>query len=79
VTILRLTYSRKSDRFQSVSVIGDARGIRDLYWQLTHNYKAQDGTEIGSIEVFDLDGINKTKEVMSNPFGAASHLSTVQD
>lgn len=76
--MLKLTYARKSDRFQTVTVIGDAAGIRDLYWQLTHNYKAQDGTAIGSIEVFNLDGVNCTKDILSDPHGYSSRLSSLQ-
>lgn len=76
--MLKLTYTRKSDRFQSVTLLGDAAGIRDLYWQLTHNYKAQDGTEIGSIEVYNLEGVNCTKDLLRDPHGAATRLSTLQ-
>jgi len=75
--MLKLTYTRKSDQFQTVTVLGDAEGIRDLYWQLTHNYKAQDGTEIGSIDVFDLDGVKCTAEVLTNPFGVETRLSCI--
>lgn len=76
--MLKLTYTRKADKFQTVTLLGDALGIRDLYWQLTHNYKAIDGTEIGAIEVFDLDGNRRTEEIMTNPFGAQSRLSSVE-
>lgn len=75
--MLKLTYTRKSDRFLSVTLIGDAEGIRDLYWQLTHNYKAQDGTEIGSIAVFDLNGVDCTASVMTNPHGVSTRLSSL--
>lgn len=44
--ILKLTYHRQNDPFQTVTVLGDAEGIRDLYWQLTHNYLPQDETAI---------------------------------
>lgn len=76
--MLKLTYTRKRDRFQTVTVIGDAAGIRDLYWQLTHNYKAQDGSEIGSVNVFNLDGVEVTSTIMSNPHGSATQLNTLQ-
>ncbi len=76
--MLKLIYTRKSDKFQSVTLLGDAVGIRDLYWQLTHNYKAQDGTEIGSIAVFDLDGVDCTSSIMTNPHGVATRLSSIQ-
>jgi hypothetical protein len=74
--MLKLTYNRKHDRFQTVTVLGDYDGIRDLYWQLTHNYKAVDGTEIGSIVISDLDGnvqINVMTDCSMNP----TQLSTL--
>ncbi len=36
--MLQLKYTKKRDRFQTVTVLGDPEGIRDLYWQLTKNY-----------------------------------------
>jgi hypothetical protein len=75
--MLKLTYSRKKDRSQIVTVIGDADGIRDLYWQLTHNYDPKDGTAIGSIKISDLDGVERTEMAMVNPHGAQTRLSTI--
>lgn len=75
VGMLKLTYNRKSDEFKTVTVLGDAEGIRDLYWQLTHNYKAQDGTEIGCLRVTDLDGRDCLSEVMTSPHSVATSLS----
>ena len=54
--MLKLTYSRRRDKFQTVTVLGDVDGIRDLYWQLTYNYKARDGTAIYNIKITNLDG-----------------------
>lgn len=76
--MLKLTYAREKDRFQTVTVMGDAAGIRDLYWQLTHNYKAQDGTKIGNIKVSDLDGVDCTANVLTDPHGHASRLSSIE-
>jgi hypothetical protein len=73
--MLKLTYTRKNDEFQIVTVLGDAEGIRDLYWQLTHNYKAQDGTEIGVISVTDLDGRDCIAEIMTRPHSVVTRLS----
>lgn len=56
MNLLRLTYTRERDQFQQVSLIGDPLAIRDLHWQLTHNYSAKDGTKIGEIKVYDLEG-----------------------
>lgn len=75
--MLKLTYSRKSDRFRTVTVIGDAEGIRDLFWQLTHNYTPKDGTAIGEITVTNLDGADCTKTLMTTPHTMASRLSNV--
>ena len=76
--MLRLIYTRKKDRFQDVSVLGDAAGIRDLFWQLTHNYAAKDGTEIGVIKVLNLDGVDCTRSIMTNPHSEATSLSSLE-
>ena len=76
--MLRLIYSRKKDRFQDVSVLGDAAGIRDLFWQLTHNYTANDGTEIGTIRVVNLDGVDCTSSIMTTPHADATSLSRLE-
>lgn len=75
--MLKLTYSRKSDPFQAVTVIGDAEGIRDLYWQLTRNYAPRDGTEIGEIKITNLDGHDCTEQVMKNPHLWATQMSRI--
>lgn len=75
--MLKLTYTRKIDEFQTVTVLGDAQGIRDLYWQLTHNYKPQDGTEIGYVQVTDLDGRNCMDDIMTNPHAVVTKLSSI--
>jgi hypothetical protein len=75
--MLILTYTRKNDKFQTISVIGDAAGIRDLYWQLTHNYLAQDGTEIGDIKVANFCGVDCTNTIMSNPYLVQTNLSSI--
>lgn len=80
--MLKLTYARKRDQFQTVTVMGDPEGIRDLYWQLTHNYQAQDGTEIGEITVSDLDGnaisLMGTGGLMVQPHSHATRLSNLE-
>ena len=70
--MLRLIWKRKNDPQQYGSVIGDAESIRDLYWQLTHNYQPQDGTAIGDIIVKSLDGITVSrKELLQTPHACA--------
>lgn len=73
--MLKLTYTKARDRFSTVTVMGDSRGIRDLYWQLTKNYLAHDGTAIGSVRVTNLDGVDCTATILFNPFGDATQLS----
>ena len=75
--MLKLTYSRKSDKYQTVTVLGDAVGIRDLYWQLTHNYKAQDGTAIDNVVVSNLDGDECTNWILKDPHTSATNLSRI--
>ena len=75
--MLKLTYNKKDDPFQYVTVLGDPEGIRDLYWQLTHNYQPLDGTGIGEIKITNLDGVElNTKEFLQNPFGQMTSLSS---
>lgn len=74
--MLKLTYTRKTDNYYTVTVLGDPEGIRDLYWQLTHNYKAQDGTGIGSVKVSNLDGEDCTASIMVRPYIADSQMSS---
>lgn len=64
---IKLEWKRKSNIFQGGVVIGDPESIRDLYWQLTHNYKAVDGTEIGEIIVSNLDGYPMSN-IMGDPY-----------
>lgn len=76
--MLKLRYSRKSDKFQYVTLFGDPVAIRDLYWQLTHNYQAVDGTAIGEIKVFNTDGVDVTSMIMTEPH-AYARVTSIQD
>ena len=75
--MLKLTYNRQNDPFQTVTVLGDPIGIRDLYWQLTHNYSAQDGTAIKDITITNLDGIDCTQTIMTEPYSWATTLNNL--
>jgi hypothetical protein len=75
--MLQLRYSLKQDRFQYATVFGDPAAIRNLYWQLTHNYRPQDGQAIGAIEVLTMDGVNVTDRVLTAPFSAGTPLTTI--
>ena len=76
--MLQLRYSLKRDPYQYATVFGDPPAISNLYWQLTHNYRAQDGQEIGEIKVLAMDGIDVTDTVLSNPFGSSRPLTTIE-
>ena len=70
--MLQLRYSMERDIYTYVIVLGDADGIRNLYWQLTKN-----GTGIANICVLNLNGLDITESVMANPYSddtALSHL-----
>lgn len=75
--MLRLRYTRASDAHQYVDVFGDPDGIRDLYWQLTRNYKSCDGTAIGDVRVYNTLGIDVTEDILSNQHGANHHTSSL--
>ena len=77
--MLHLRYNRASDPHQYATVHGDPAAIRDLYWQLTHNYAAQDGTKIGKIKVFNLDGTDVTETILINPWGSLSPATTIEN
>ena len=73
--MLKLTYTRASDKHAEVSVLGSPEGIRDLHWQLTHNYSKEiDGTGIGTIKVSDLEGNSVTDEYIQEPYTFCSRL-----
>jgi len=76
--MLKLRYSRASNKFEYATVFGDPIAIRDLYWQLTRNYQANDGTAIGEVRVFNTDGLDITKSIMQFPHQDA-RVTTLQD
>ena len=76
--MLQLRYSLKRDQFQYATVFGDPIAISNLYWQLTHNYKAQDGQAIGEIKALDMDGKDVTDQLLANPFGCSRPLTSLE-
>lgn len=76
--MLQLRYNLARDRFQYASVFGDPGSIRNLYWQLTHNYQAQDGQKIGTIKVTDSEGRDVTSQILTNPHGAGMATCTME-
>ena len=77
--MLQLRYSLKRDPHQYATLFGDPAAIRNLYWQLTHNYQAQDGQAIGGVKVMTMAGHDVTSTVMTNPFGASAPLTTIEN
>ena len=77
--MLQLRYTKRRDEFQTVTVLGDPVGIRDLYWQLTKNYGCSDGSCIGDIRVLNLSGVDITDEVLRHPWSHATRLSNLTD
>ena len=74
--LLKLQYRKKAYSNEWVSVIGDSQGIRDLYWQLTRNHRAQDGTGIENVEVSNLEGRMLTEdEILQKPHVYSTALS----
>ncbi len=71
--MLKLTYYIKHCKF--VTVLGTPDGIRDLYWQLTHNYNAQDGNKISEITITNLDGKDCTDDILQRPYLHSTALS----
>lgn len=77
--MLQLKYSKASDKSQTVTVIGDPAGIRNLYWQLTENHACIDGTGIGEVRVLNLSGDDVTATVMAQPWSSATQMSNLDD
>jgi C-terminal processing protease CtpA/Prc len=75
--LIRLTYTRQKDPTQFVTVLGEPAAIRDLYWQLTQNYSAIDGTAIGKVTVTDMNGKDCTDKIMHSPFSIPTPSTTI--
>lgn len=75
--MLQLKYSKQRDEFQTVTLLGDPEGIRDLYWQLTKNYTCNDGTGISNVRVLNLEGEDVTELVMSSPWQRSTKISNL--
>ena len=54
--MLKLTYTRPNDEFQTVTVLGDARGIFDLWFRLTNANPQYPSHGVGKITIHDLHG-----------------------
>ena len=78
--LLRLSWRRKNDKYLRADVVGDPEAIRDLYWQLTHNYKAVDGTEISEIKIHNINGEEVgIKDLMSQPHSCVYPSTTLEN
>lgn len=75
--LLKLEYCIKISPHKRFVFISDAEAIRNLLWQLTHNYNSHDGTAIGELTVSNLDGVViNCEEILASPFRWATNLST---
>ena len=54
--MLKLTYTLPNDEFQTVTVLGDGRGIFDLWFRMTSAQYEYPSHGFGRIEVRNLDG-----------------------
>ena len=75
--LLQLKYTKQVDEFQTVTILGNQEGIRDLYWQLTKNCMCFDGTGIKDIHVLNLEGEDITEMIMASPWQRATKLSNL--
>lgn len=75
--MLKLTYYKGVDEYRYVTVLGDEKGISDLYWQLTENHKCSDGTGISEVLVSNLDGVDVTDFILCHPFRISTSLSEI--
>jgi hypothetical protein len=55
--MLKLTYSLPSDKYQTVTVLGDGRGLWDLWWRLTHANPENTNDQATSITITTLAGL----------------------
>jgi hypothetical protein len=76
--LIRLSYTRAKDPHQVVTVMGEPLAIRDLYWQLTKNYSANDGTAIGQVKVTDMNGVDCTNQILVQPFSIPFPTTTIE-
>ena len=76
--LIRLSYTRAKDPLQVVTVLGEPLAIRDLYWQLTKNYRANDGTAIGQVRIADMNGKDCTSLIMTQPLSIPFPTTTIE-
>ena len=76
--MLKLTYSHPNDEFQTITVLGDARGIFDLWFRLSQATPEYKSHGVGKIKVRNLDGyeIDMTKGI-DNAICARTSLSSL--
>lgn len=55
--MLKLTYSLPHDKFQTVTILGDAKGLCDLYWRLTNANPKNENDAASNIKIHTLSGI----------------------
>jgi hypothetical protein len=55
--MLTLTYSLPNDKFQTVTVLGDAKGIWDLWWRLSQSRPENSGDAASNITIRNMAGL----------------------
>lgn len=55
--MIQLRYSLPHDKYQTVTVLGDAKGIWDLWWRLTNVAKDNKQSAVTDIKITNLNGI----------------------
>lgn len=76
--MLQLRYSLERSKHEYATVMGDPFSISNLYWQLTRNHDAQDGTAIGDVRVFNMKGQDVTDSVLNAPHAGVLPACTIQ-
>lgn len=54
--MLKLTYSLAYDKFQTITVLGDAKGLWDLWYKLSHAKQDNINDVATDIKISTLDG-----------------------
>ena len=77
--MLKLTYTLPNDEFQTVTVLGDAHGIFDLWFRMTNAQYEYPSHGFGRIEVRNLDGhlIDMSKG-LNEAICSATRLSRIE-
>jgi len=78
--MLKLTYSTPDDKYQTVTVLGDGRGLWDLWWRLTQAAPDNPSALAANVTITTLSGLKLdpskgVKELIHNDHLRLSSLS----